>query len=90
MTVIGFSGQIIFADKLLYVSKRYVKFKNHQRKPVDADGKPMARESYTIAFHYDNGETSQIFYDTEEARDEDYKELLSKLGVKLDTYKITI
>ena len=76
MLIANFQGQIVFIDKLLYISKRIVTGKSKKDR-VDADGRAMAKTMYAIAFHYDNGEVSQIVYSTEQERDEEYNKFLA-------------
>ena len=76
MLVADFQGQIVFIDKLLYISKRVVTNKSKKNR-FDDDGKAMAKTMYAIAFHYDNGDTSQITYFSEQERDDDYNKFLA-------------
>ena len=76
MLIANFQGQIVFINKLLYISKRVVTNKSKKNR-FDADGKAMAKTMYAIAFHYDNSEISQIVYSTEKERDDAYNKFLA-------------
>ena len=74
MLVAFFQGQIVFLDKLLYISKNLFKTKKNS---YDADGKAIPKKSYAIAFHYANDEVSRVLFSTEEERDKAWNEFLN-------------
>ena len=78
MFVLNIAGQIIFLDKVLFISKTK---HNNKRKAADSDGKPLGSLSYCITFHYDTGQTSEICYALEKDRDENFYSILEKIGL---------
>ena len=87
MSVLNIAGQIIFLDKVLYINKTK---DNNKRKATDSDGKPLGLVSYSITFHYDNGQTSQICYTLEKDRDENFDSILEKLNIKKEEKSSTM
>lgn len=76
MLIADFESQIVFIDKLFCINKVTVTNKSKKNR-FDSDGKALNKTAYALAFHYDNGEISRVFFSSEQERDDNYNMFLA-------------